>query len=304
MLKREIIEIKNMDNFNKKNISVIGLGSMGFALAETLLKADFNISVWNRTSSKAQKLENKGANICSTPNEAFKNSQFIVASLSNYEAWNNIIDSNQIDMDLSGKTIIQLTTGSIEEVTALNDWVKKYNGDLLEGIISCFPSQIGTEESLILLAGSDSSINNCKDIISILSPQYKNLGSNLIAPTVLSRAFLSGALGGLIGMMNGAVLCQKADISLDDFKEIYMDRSSIIEQESKRIIDAIATEDTENTEASVSAWGHGQEALLAISKTLDSNIDFQLALNKLFKKTIEAGLKDHDLSAMHKIFNK
>jgi len=293
-----------MDNVNKKNISVIGLGSMGFALAETLLKADFNISVWNRTSSKAQKLENKGANICSTPNEAFKNSQYIVASLSNYEAWNNIIDSNQIDMDLSGKTIIQLTTGSIDEVTALNDWVKKYNGDLLEGIISCFPSQIGTEESLILLAGSDNSINNCKDIISILSPEYKNLGSNLIAPTVLSRAFLSGALGGLIGMMNGAVLCQKADISLDDFKEIYMDRSSIIEQESKRIIDAIATEDTENTEASVSAWGHGQEALLAISKTLDSNIDFQLALNKLFKKTIEAGLKDHDLSAMHKIFNK
>ena len=293
-----------MNNSNIKNISVIGLGSMGFALAETLLKADFNISVWNRTSSKAQKLENKGANICSTPNEAFKNSQYIVASLSNYEAWNNIIDSNQIDMDLSGKTIIQLTTGSIEEVGALNDWVKKYNGDLLEGVISCFPSQIGTEESLILLAGSDNSINNCKDIISILSPQYKNLGSNLIAPTVLSRAFLSGALGGLIGMMNGAVLCQKADISLDDFKEIYMDRSSIIEQESKRIIDAIATEDTENTEASVSAWGHGQEALLAISKTLDSNIDFQLALNKLFKKTIEAGLKDHDLSAMHKIFNK
>jgi len=291
-----------MDHFNKKNISVIGLGSMGFALAETLLKADFNVSVWNRTLSKAQKLKNKGANICSTPNEAFKNSQFIVASLSNYEAWNNIIDSNQIDMDLSGKTIIQLTTGSIDEVTALNDWVKKYNGDLLEGIISCFPSQIGTEESLILLAGSDNSINNCKDIISILSPQYKNLGSNLIAPTVLSRAFLSGALGGLIGMMNGAVLCQKADISLDDFKEIYMDRSSIIEQESKRIINAIATEDTKNTEASVSAWGHGQEALLAISKTLDLNLDFQLALNKLFKKTVEAGLQDHDLSAMYKIF--
>ena len=291
-----------MNNSNRKNISVIGLGSMGFALAETLLETNFNVSVWNRTLSKAQKLKNEGANICSTPNEAFQNSQFIVASLSNYEAWNNIIDSNQIDMDLSGKTIIQLTTGSIEEVTALNDWVKKYNGDLLEGIISCFPSQIGTEESLILLAGSDNSINNCKDIISILSPQYKNLGSNLIAPTVLSRAFLSGALGGLIGMMNGAVLCQKADISLDDFKEIYMDRSSIIEQESKRIIDAIATEDTENTEASVSAWGHGQEALLAISKTLDSNIDFQLALNKLFKKTIEAGLKDHDLSAMCEIF--
>tara|TARA_X000001036_G_scaffold410293_1_gene422037 strand:+ start:45 stop:926 length:882 start_codon:yes stop_codon:yes gene_type:complete len=293
-----------MDESNRKNISVIGLGSMGSALAETLLKSDFNISVWNRTLSKAEELENKGAKIYLSPNEAFKNSQFIIASLSNYEAWNNIIDSNQIDIDLSGKTIIQLTTGSIEEVSDLSDWVKKYNGDLLEGIISCFPSQIGTEDSLILLAGNNTSINNCKEIISILSPKYKNLGNNLIAPTVLSRAFLSGALGGLIGMMNGAVLCQKADISLNDFKEIYMDRSSIIENESKRIIDAIATKDTKSTEASISAWGHGQEALLSISKTLDSNLDFQLALNSLFKQAKKAGLEDHDLSAMFKIFKK
>ena len=148
-----------MMNSNRKNISVIGLGSMGSALAATLLKSNFNVSVWNRTLLKSQNLENKGANICLSPNEAFKNSQFIIASLSNYEAWNNIIDSNQIDINLSGKTIIQLTTGSIEEVMAFSDWVKKYNGNLLEGIISCFPSQIGTKESLILLAGSNKSVS-------------------------------------------------------------------------------------------------------------------------------------------------
>ena len=277
---------------------------MGLALAKTLLKTNFNVSVWNRTLSKAQTLEDKGANICLSPNEAFDNSQFIIASLSNYKAWNKIIDSNQIDMDLSGKTIIQLTTGSIEEVKTLSSWVKEHNGSLLEGIISCFPSQIGTKESLILVAGNKKSVNNCNDIISILSPIYKNLGDNLIAPTVLSRAFLSGVLGRLIGMMNGAVLCQKADISLDDFKEIYMDRSLVIEQESKRIIDAISTENTKNTEASISAWGHGQEALLSISKTLGSNLDFQLTLHGLFKKAIKDGLEYHDLSAMYKIFKK
>ena len=81
-----------------------------------------------------------------------------------------------------------------------------------------------------------------------------------------------------------------------------MDRSLIIEQESKRIIDAISTENTKNTEASISAWGHGQEALLSISKTLDANLDFQLALNSLFKQAVKAGVEDHDLSAMVKIF--
>ena len=237
-----------MKKSNGQSISVIGLGSMGSALAETLLKSDFNVSVWNRTLLKSKKLENQGAKIYSSPNDAFNNSQFIIASLSNYEAWNNIINSNQIDMDLSGKTIIQLTTGSIEEVIALSDWVKKHNGNLLEGIISCFPSQIGTVESLILLAGNNKSINNCKNIISVLSPKYKNLGDNLIAPTVLSRAFLSGVLGGLIGMMNGVVLCQKAAISLDDFKDIYMDRNSIIKQESGSNVIISIPLDSNNTD--------------------------------------------------------
>ena len=69
---------------------------------------------------KSKKLENQGANICSSPNDAFKNSQFIIVSLSNYEAWNNIIDSNQIDINLSEKTIIQLRLK--KEITA-EKWV-------------------------------------------------------------------------------------------------------------------------------------------------------------------------------------
>ena len=287
----------------KTNISVIGLGSMGLALAKTLLKSDSKISVWNRTLSKSQDLNNKGVHVCLSPIEALQCSEIIIVCLSNYEAWKNIIDSNQIDMDLSKKTIVQLTSGSIEEVTDHSDWVKKHNGDLLEGAIISFPSEIGTKDSSIILAGNNEVIENCKDIISLLFPIHTNLGDNLIGPTVLSRALVSGGLAGLIGMMNGVAICQKADISLAHFKDIYIRRiNSMIGQESKRIIDAIAEKDTKSTEASISAWGHGQEALLSISKTLDSNLDFQLALNSLFKQAVKSGLEDHDLSAMVKIF--
>ena len=75
--------------------------------------------------------------------------------------------------------------------------------------------------------GTNRVIILCDHASNYIPPKYKNLGDNLIAPTVLSRAFLSGVLGGLIGMMNGVVLCQNAAISLDDFKDIYMDRNSI-----------------------------------------------------------------------------
>ena len=287
----------------KTNISVIGLGSMGLALAKTLLKSDSKIYVWNRTLSKSQDLNNKGVHVCLSPIEALQCSEIIIVCLSNYEAWKNIIASNQIDMDLSKKTIVQLTSGSIEEVTDHSDWVKKHNGNLLEGAIISFPTEIGTKDSSIILAGNNEVIENCKEIISLLFPIHTNLGYNLIGPTVLSRALVSGGLAGLIGMMNGIAICQKADISLDHFKDIYIGRiNPMINQESRRIIEAIVAEDTKSTEASISAWGHGQEALLSISKTLDSNLDFQLALNSLFKQAVKSGLEDHDLSAMVKIF--
>ena len=287
----------------KKKISVIGLGSMGSALAKTLLKSGSNISVWNRTVSKSKDLNNKGAHVCLSPIDALHASEIIIVCLSNYESWNNIINSNQIDMDLSKKTIVQLTSGSIEEVIAHSDWVKKHNGNLLEGAIISFPSEIGTKDSSIVLAGNNEVIENCNDTISLLFPIKKNLGDNLIGPTVLSRALVSGGLAGLIGMMNGIAICQKADISLDHFKDIYIGRiNPMINQESRRIIEAVVGEDTKSTEASISAWGHGQEALLAISKTLDAKLDFQLALKSIFKQALRAGLEDHDLSAIVKIF--
>ena len=277
---------------------------MGSALAKTLLKSNSEVSVWNRTLSKAKELNHKEANICLSPKEAIENSELIIVCLLNYKVWRSIIDSQLTNIDLNGKTIIQLTTGSVEEVLEHNEWVENYHGNLLEGAILCLPSQIGTKDSSIIVSGNKKVITDYEHVITNLSPVYTNLGSNLITPTVLSRAMISGILGSLVGMMNGVALCQKANISLDDFKNIYFSRNSIIEEEGKRIIEAIKSENTIDTEASISAWGHGQEALLSVSKSLHSNLDFQLALNNLFKQAIKLGLKDHDLSAMVKVFEK
>ena len=40
----------------KKKIGWIGMGRMGYPMAERLLKAGYDLSVWNRTRSKAEPL--------------------------------------------------------------------------------------------------------------------------------------------------------------------------------------------------------------------------------------------------------
>jgi 3-hydroxyisobutyrate dehydrogenase len=48
---------------NKQKIGWIGMGRMGFSMAERLVKAGYDLSVWNRTKSKAEPLGKSGAKI-------------------------------------------------------------------------------------------------------------------------------------------------------------------------------------------------------------------------------------------------
>src|ERR1700686_889288 len=50
-----------------KKIGWIGAGRMGFPMAERLLKAGYDVSIWNRTRAKAEPLAKSGAKIADQP---------------------------------------------------------------------------------------------------------------------------------------------------------------------------------------------------------------------------------------------
>src|SRR5688572_14394056 len=52
------------------NIGLIGLGLMGHGMAESLLRGGHELTVYNRTASKADALVAKGARLAKTPADA------------------------------------------------------------------------------------------------------------------------------------------------------------------------------------------------------------------------------------------
>src|SRR5437763_15014286 len=48
---------------NDQKIGWIGMGRMGFPMAERLIKAGYDVSVWNRTRAKAEPLAAKGGKV-------------------------------------------------------------------------------------------------------------------------------------------------------------------------------------------------------------------------------------------------
>ncbi len=62
-------------------LALLGTGLMGFPLATNLLKAGFKLRVWNRTRSKAERLEPRGATLCDTPAEAVQGAVVVIMML-------------------------------------------------------------------------------------------------------------------------------------------------------------------------------------------------------------------------------
>ncbi len=54
---------------NSKRIGWIGMGRMGYPMAERLLDSGYSVNIWNRTRSKAEPLEIKGATLAGNPVE-------------------------------------------------------------------------------------------------------------------------------------------------------------------------------------------------------------------------------------------
>ena len=62
-------------------VAVLGTGSMGTALAETLLKAGHEVVVYNRTASKMAPLVALGAKKVETPGDAIKTADATIVVL-------------------------------------------------------------------------------------------------------------------------------------------------------------------------------------------------------------------------------
>lgn len=65
----------------KEKIGFIGLGNMGLPMAKNLIKAGYQLQVYNRTSSKADGLDQSAITVCSSPEDAASDVQYVITML-------------------------------------------------------------------------------------------------------------------------------------------------------------------------------------------------------------------------------
>ncbi len=126
-----------------RSLTLLGLGDMGTALARTWLAAGHSLTVWNRTPAKAEALAAEGASVAASAADAVAASALVVVCLLDDASVGATLDG----IDLTGKDLVNLTTGTPAEARARAAWAEERGARYLDGGIMATPTMIGVPEA-------------------------------------------------------------------------------------------------------------------------------------------------------------
>ncbi|PZG02339.1 NAD(P)-binding domain-containing protein [Micromonospora deserti] len=131
---RAMVEVEK----SAPRVAVIGTGAIGSAVVHRLLGGGYDVTVWNRTESRATALVAAGALPARSVREAVSSTTLSFLTLKDYSAVEQCLA--QLDMDLSGQTIVGMYTGRLaaQRVTALG-------AQYIHAGIQAPPEMIGTD---------------------------------------------------------------------------------------------------------------------------------------------------------------
>ncbi|MFI8420938.1 NAD(P)-dependent oxidoreductase [Streptomyces sp. NPDC085479] len=185
------------------SVTVLGLGSMGSALAAVLLERGHETTVWNRSADKARPLVERGARLAATPEEAVAASPVVIACVLDHAALRAVLDPAA--GALAGKTLVNLTSCSPEQAGEADAWAGSHGADYLDGAIMTTPPGVGSPEMMFLYSGSRAAFEAHRPTLASLGdPLY--MGAEPGLASLYDAALLGLMWSTLTGGLHGTAL--------------------------------------------------------------------------------------------------
>lgn len=281
-------------------VSVIGLGSMGSALASTLINQGFQLTVWNRDENKARMLIGLGAQKADSVRSAIAANPVTIMCVSNYEAANSILAQLRTNDEFAGKIFINLSTGTPKEARDMENIITSKGGEYVDGAILAWPSQIGTEAT-ILVSGKQAVFEKIAPIMKVLAGNLTYMGTEIASASSLFSAVLAYLAGEWIGFCHGALICETEGIDVEVFGDIMYKLSSILGAELAHMGKVIRHNDFYRPESTIKTSGSDIAKLVQHAREAGINDELPIFAAGLFKKAIDQGHGEEEHAAIIKV---
>ena len=185
-----------------KNVSFIGLGVMGYPMAGHLQKNGYNVTVYNRTTAKAEKwVEEYKGGMAKTPGEASQNSEIVFMCVGRDEDIIEVMEGEDgiLSKVTEGSIIVDHTTASAEIARNYYQKLKDKKLSFLDAPVS--GGQAGAENGVlsIMIGGDEKDYNTVKPVLTSYGKAVELIGpsgSGQIAK-MINQICIAGLVQGL-----------------------------------------------------------------------------------------------------------
>ena len=160
-------------------VAFLGLGLMGSGMADCLLDAGNEVSVWNRSPDKAEPLVAKGARLAASPADAAANADAIFSMVADDAASERVwlAADGALSTAAAGSLVIECSTISHNHVGRLAATAAAQGCVYLDCPVNGPPSAAASGELVLLVGAEKDELEQARPLLDIISSSVLHFGS-------------------------------------------------------------------------------------------------------------------------------
>ncbi|MFE0777664.1 NAD(P)-dependent oxidoreductase [Streptomyces sp. NPDC058861] len=283
-------------------VTVVGLGSMGRALAGAFADAGHPTTVWNRTPAKAAPLVAKGAVHARAVETAVEASPLVITCLTTFEDTRSALEPAAAA--LSGRTLITLNSGSPAGARAMTAWAADRGARFLAGAVKNVPEAVGAPDTLLYYSGDKAVFDEYETTLKVLGGDTVHLGDETDLAALYEMAVGAVLLPALVGFFQGAAAVQARGLEVSSMVRFAGKWLDMI----KSLLPVYATEidrgDYTDASSSVNLFLAGAAHDMELAEETNVDVAWLAPLHDLVERAAAAGHGDHSVSALTEVLRK
>jgi 3-hydroxyisobutyrate dehydrogenase len=170
----------------KPSVGFIGLGLMGHPMAANLLKAGYDLTVWNRTASRADALVAAGARRATSPRDAAAASEILITIVSDPPALEAVLwgDAGALAGLRRGSVLVDSSTISPALARRVAESVAARGAEFLEAPVTGGTWGAEKGELVFMVGGAAETLRRVEPVLAAMGKRWLLLGPHGVAQTV------------------------------------------------------------------------------------------------------------------------
>jgi 3-hydroxyisobutyrate dehydrogenase len=158
---------------NKPKIGWIGAGRMGTPMAERLIKAGYDVTIWNRTRAKAEPLAKAGGKLVDHLSE-LKNVDVLFSIVATGKDVQEVLYGKNGVCSQGGKappTVVDCSTIAVEESAAIREKLKQLGSNFVAAPVSGNAKVIKAGKLSAVVSGEEATCKSVMPLIEVFAPR-------------------------------------------------------------------------------------------------------------------------------------